>query len=36
MPMAAMARSEAAYKTQVEPGEMNVRVDVSATYELTR
>lgn len=34
-PMVAMAR-EASYKTQVEPGEMNVRVDVSATYELTR
>jgi len=35
MPMVAMARAES-FKTQVEPGEMNVRVDVSATYELTR
>ncbi|MGE5565302.1 MAG: SIMPL domain-containing protein [Parcubacteria group bacterium] len=35
VPMAAMARAEA-YKTPVEPGEMNVRTDVSATYELTR
>lgn len=34
-PMVAMAR-EQSYKTQIEPGEMNVRVDVSATYELTR
>lgn len=35
VPMMA-ARAESYAKTTVEPGEMNVRVDVSATYELTR
>jgi uncharacterized protein YggE len=39
-PMPMMARAEMANKfdavTQVSPGEMTVRVDVSATYELTR
>jgi hypothetical protein len=34
-PMMAM-REQSYAKTQVEPGEMNVRVDVSAVYELTR
>ena len=35
-----MARAEMAQKydavTQVSPGELKVRVDISATYELTR
>lgn len=36
MPMMQMARAESDAKTQVEPGEMNVRVDVTGMYELTR
>jgi uncharacterized protein YggE len=36
MPMMAMAKMERDVSTPVSPGEMNVRVDVSATYELTR
>jgi uncharacterized protein YggE len=36
MPMMAMARMEKADSTPVSPGEMRVRVDVTALYELSR
>ena len=36
MPMMAVARQESAVDTQVSPGEMTVRINVSATYELAR
>jgi uncharacterized protein YggE len=35
MPMMAMARAQKA-ETSVAPGELDVRVDVAAVYELTR
>jgi len=36
MPMVMMARMEKADTTQVSPGELRVRIDVSGYYELTR
>jgi hypothetical protein len=36
MPMMAFAKAERADSTPVEAGEMRVRIDLSATFELSR